>query len=162
MQNELDRIVRELGKTVIFVTHDMEEAASISDRVVVIELASGRLLATFTSGFRDLARRDAQSPEFGELKDQLWEPAEKPSRSRSGERARRARPTRAANGGRARAPDGGFASRALSRRRADPGVGRLLVLWQLVGMISGPSLRVVTATVDGSPPRRRRRTQRPS
>ncbi len=37
MQNELKRLQRELGITFIFVTHDQEEALSMSDRVVVLQ-----------------------------------------------------------------------------------------------------------------------------
>ena len=36
MQNELKRLQRELGITFVFVTHDQEEALSMSDRVVVM------------------------------------------------------------------------------------------------------------------------------
>ena len=37
MQNELKKIQRQLGITFIFVTHDQEEALSMSDRVVVMD-----------------------------------------------------------------------------------------------------------------------------
>ncbi len=37
MQNELKRLQRELGITFVFVTHDQEEALSMSDRVVVLQ-----------------------------------------------------------------------------------------------------------------------------
>lgn len=36
MQNELKRMQRELGITFVFVTHDQEEALSMSDRVLVL------------------------------------------------------------------------------------------------------------------------------
>ena len=34
---ELKRIQRELGKTLIYVTHDQEEAMSVADRMAILE-----------------------------------------------------------------------------------------------------------------------------
>ena len=42
LQNELSRLHRELGKTVLFVTHDINEAFKLGDRVMVMN--EGRLL----------------------------------------------------------------------------------------------------------------------
>ena len=44
LQAELRRVVRETGVAVLFVTHDLEEAALLSDRVVVIGGAPGRII----------------------------------------------------------------------------------------------------------------------
>jgi len=44
MRAEITRLQRELRQTVVFVTHDQEEAMSISDRIVVME--AGRILQT--------------------------------------------------------------------------------------------------------------------
>ena len=38
MQTEVKRLHREVGKTMVFITHDLEEAISMSDRVVVMYL----------------------------------------------------------------------------------------------------------------------------
>jgi NitT/TauT family transport system ATP-binding protein len=43
MQVELMRIVREAGKTVLFVTHQIDEAIYLSDRVLVFTVRPGRL-----------------------------------------------------------------------------------------------------------------------
>src|SRR5262249_36614015 len=45
LQMELLRFVDLLGVTVLFVTHDLEEAVLLSDRVVVLGAAPGRVLA---------------------------------------------------------------------------------------------------------------------
>lgn len=36
LQNEVKRLQRELGKTILFVTHDIDEAFSLADRIVVL------------------------------------------------------------------------------------------------------------------------------
>jgi NitT/TauT family transport system ATP-binding protein len=44
LQTELRRVVNETGVAVLFVTHDIEEAALLSDRVVVIGGVPGRII----------------------------------------------------------------------------------------------------------------------
>jgi NitT/TauT family transport system ATP-binding protein len=46
MQDELIRIRAETGKTILFVTHDIEEATYLADRIVVLSGAPGRIVAT--------------------------------------------------------------------------------------------------------------------
>jgi NitT/TauT family transport system ATP-binding protein len=74
MQAELHRLVREMGKTVLFVTHDMEEAVFLSDRIIVMSARPGKVLAdvrvTLPRERTDALRK---SPEFAELKDHIWE-----------------------------------------------------------------------------------------
>lgn len=45
LQDELVRVWQDTGKTVLFVTHDIEEAAYLADRVVVLAGAPGRVVA---------------------------------------------------------------------------------------------------------------------
>ncbi len=73
LQGELETIVQRHERTVVFVTHDMEEAVFLADRVLVMSQRP----ATITEEIRvDLPRpRTDQmraSREFAELKDHLW------------------------------------------------------------------------------------------
>ncbi len=76
MENDLLRIWQEERKTVLFVTHDLEEAIALSDRVVVMSAGPGaRLVGEFPV---DLPRpRDVTEvrldPRFGEIFRQVWE-----------------------------------------------------------------------------------------
>jgi ABC-type nitrate/sulfonate/bicarbonate transport system ATPase subunit len=74
MQQELLRIWRQAGSTVIYITHDIGEALSLADRVVVMTARPGRIKTVLSIPFdRDrnvieLRRR----PEFGALEADLW------------------------------------------------------------------------------------------
>jgi NitT/TauT family transport system ATP-binding protein len=46
LQDELIRIRAATGKTILFVTHDIEEATYLADRVIVLAGAPGRIVAT--------------------------------------------------------------------------------------------------------------------
>ena len=37
LQNELNRLQRELGKTIVFVTHDIDEAFTLADQVIIFK-----------------------------------------------------------------------------------------------------------------------------
>lgn len=73
MQAELLRIWNEAQKTVLFITHQIDEAIYLSDRVIVMSARPGRILADIRI---DLPRpRELQikrSPRFVELMDQIW------------------------------------------------------------------------------------------
>ena len=61
LQDELTRIWRATGKTILFVTHDIDEAAYLADRVVVLAGAPGRKVADLALDLprpRDRAHRD--------------------------------------------------------------------------------------------------------
>ena len=66
LQNELLQIWKRTGVTTIFVTHSVEEAVLLADRVLVMSAGPGRI----DSDFRiDLTRpRDVSSPEFNILR----------------------------------------------------------------------------------------------
>ncbi|MEI7057084.1 ABC transporter ATP-binding protein [Nocardioides sp. CCNWLW239] len=70
MQVELDRIWRESGCTVIFVTHDIDEAILLADRVLV--MSAGPAARIKSSYSIDLPRpRDEASPEALEIHRRL-------------------------------------------------------------------------------------------
>jgi NitT/TauT family transport system ATP-binding protein len=66
LQHELLQIWSRTGVTTIFVTHSVEEAVLLADRVVVMSAGPGRIDGDFRI---DLARpRDVSSPEFNALR----------------------------------------------------------------------------------------------
>jgi NitT/TauT family transport system ATP-binding protein len=69
LQDELLRIWSELGKTVIFVTHSIEEAIYLADRIVVMTYRPGTVKRDLLV---DLPRmRDPASAPFNALKREL-------------------------------------------------------------------------------------------
>jgi NitT/TauT family transport system ATP-binding protein len=75
MGRELLRIWSSRRKGVIFVTHDIEEAVSLSDRVVVMTGRPGRMKSEYRIPFarpRD-PRAVRRLPEFHALVDAIWE-----------------------------------------------------------------------------------------
>lgn len=70
LQEELLRIWKDFQKTVIYVTHDIEEAVLLGDRVLVLSGRPGRLQAEFVVPLprpRNLHNRDQQ-----EVRDLTW------------------------------------------------------------------------------------------
>ena len=61
LQDELIRLCRASGQTVLFVTHDIEEAVYLADRVVVLAGAPGRIVAAHR--IAEAQPRDRASPE---------------------------------------------------------------------------------------------------
>ncbi len=73
MQAELLRIWRETRKTVLFVTHQIDEAIYLSDRVMVMSKRPGRAKKIFAIKLprpRDYEMR--VTPEFNDLKLEIW------------------------------------------------------------------------------------------
>jgi NitT/TauT family transport system ATP-binding protein len=69
LQNELLELWARTGLTVIFVTHAIEEAILLADRVVAMSPGPGRIVADIKI---DLARpRDVSSPTFNDLRRSL-------------------------------------------------------------------------------------------
>jgi NitT/TauT family transport system ATP-binding protein len=74
LQAELVRLWEETGKTVVYVTHSIDEALSLGDRTVVMTAQPGRIKQIIEVPFphpRNLMTLSA-SPEFGKLKLDIW------------------------------------------------------------------------------------------
>ncbi|MDE3075446.1 MAG: ABC transporter ATP-binding protein [Chloroflexota bacterium] len=75
LQEELLRIWDETRKTVVFITHSIDEALVLSDRVVVMTAHPGRIKADIQVDFprpREVYKLKAR-PEFGQLAYHVWE-----------------------------------------------------------------------------------------
>ena len=88
LQAELVRIWEQTRKTVIYVTHSIEEALLLGDRTVVMTAHPGRIKQIIDVPFsrpRNLVTLSA-SPEFGRLKLDIWQVLEEEvTRARSDE-----------------------------------------------------------------------------
>jgi NitT/TauT family transport system ATP-binding protein len=74
LQAELVRLWEQTGKTVVYVTHSIDEALSLGDRTVVMTAQPGRIKQIIDVPFphpRNLMTLSA-SPEFGKLKLDIW------------------------------------------------------------------------------------------
>ncbi len=74
MQAELERIIAKTGQTVIFITHSIDEAIQLADRVVVVSQRPGRVREIVEV---DLPRSRFEgqvkgSAEFTELREHVW------------------------------------------------------------------------------------------
>ena len=73
MGDELLRLWRETGATVLLITHALDEAAMLSDRVGVMSARPGRFIDLVETGWpRDRDSRVVSDPHFGELTARLW------------------------------------------------------------------------------------------
>jgi len=75
LQNLLLKLWQERRKTIIYVTHDLTEAITLGDRVVIMTKRPGRVKAVLPV---DMARpRDAfslsETPEYGKIHRQFWD-----------------------------------------------------------------------------------------
>ena len=73
MGDELLRLWRETGATVLLITHALDEAAMLSDRVGVMSARPGRFIDMVETGWsRDRDSRVVADPKFGTLTSRLW------------------------------------------------------------------------------------------
>jgi NitT/TauT family transport system ATP-binding protein len=75
LQEELLRIWDETRKTVLFITHSIDEALVLGDRVLVMTAQPGRIKADLAIDFprpREVYRLKA-TPEFGQIAYHVWE-----------------------------------------------------------------------------------------
>jgi NitT/TauT family transport system ATP-binding protein len=73
MGDELLRLWRETGATVLLITHALDEAAMLSDRVGVMSARPGRFIDMVETGWpRERDSRIVSDPTFGALTARLW------------------------------------------------------------------------------------------
>lgn len=75
LQDHLQKIREETRRTIVFVTHSVDEALFLSDRIAVMGTKPGRILEVFELGFdrgrgREVMRADA---EYARLHARIWE-----------------------------------------------------------------------------------------
>ena len=73
--DDISSILRKTNKTAVLVTHDLSEAISFADRIIVLTPRPGRIRAVLSVSFPDdmntpLKRRNC--PEFSHYFDRLW------------------------------------------------------------------------------------------
>ncbi len=75
MQSELERFVAKTAQTVIFITHSIDEAITLADRVVVISFRPGRIKEIVDVNLpRPRFDYDVKMlPEYIELRDHIWQ-----------------------------------------------------------------------------------------
>jgi len=73
MGDELLRLWRETGATVMLITHALDEAAMLADRVGVMSARPGRFIDVISTGWaRERDSRIVARPEFGAVTARLW------------------------------------------------------------------------------------------
>jgi NitT/TauT family transport system ATP-binding protein len=74
MGDELLRLWRETGATIILITHSLDEAALLSDRAAVMSSRPGRIIDLIETGWpRDRDSRTVSDPSFGRITARMWE-----------------------------------------------------------------------------------------
>jgi len=73
MGEEVLRLWRETGATIFLITHALDEAAMLADRIGVMSARPGRLMDVIETGWsRDRDSRVVERPEFGQITARLW------------------------------------------------------------------------------------------
>lgn len=73
MGEEVLRLWRRTGATIFLITHALDEAAMLADRIGVMSARPGRLMDVIETGWpRERDSRVVESPEFGAITARLW------------------------------------------------------------------------------------------
>jgi NitT/TauT family transport system ATP-binding protein len=82
MQDEVARIITGTGQTIVFITHSVDEAITLGDRIVVVTNRPGRVKAILPVSIpRPRSGRDIRHlAEYTDLRDKIWELLESDSR----------------------------------------------------------------------------------
>jgi NitT/TauT family transport system ATP-binding protein len=74
MQEELTKIVATTGQPIIFITHGVDEAVTLADRIAVVTNRPGRIKEIIDVDLpRPRSRASRQLPEFQALRERVWE-----------------------------------------------------------------------------------------
>lgn len=77
LQDELLKIWSEMKKTIIFVTHSIDEAIYLSDRVAVMSARPGRVKKVLDITLERPREGIRALPEFARLREEIWEALQK-------------------------------------------------------------------------------------
>ncbi len=83
MQSELERFVSKTRQTVVFITHSIDEAIILGDRIAVISRRPGRIKEVIDVNLPRL-RFDGDvksSPEYSEMRERIWDLVKDEARS---------------------------------------------------------------------------------
>ncbi|MGH8806689.1 MAG: ABC transporter ATP-binding protein [Noviherbaspirillum sp.] len=73
LQEELVQIYEKSGKTIVFITHSIDEALMLSTRMVIMSARPGRVACDIVNDLPHPRNADVQlSARFNELKTQIW------------------------------------------------------------------------------------------
>lgn len=74
MQSELERFVSKTKQTVVFITHSIDEAITLGDRIVVISRRPGRIKEVIDVNLpRPRFNQELKSlPEYAEIREHIW------------------------------------------------------------------------------------------
>lgn len=75
VSDDISSIIRQSGKTAILITHDLAEAVSVADRIVVLSARPGTVKSIIETPFADKESRPLErrnSPEFHGYFNQVW------------------------------------------------------------------------------------------
>lgn len=84
MQEELTKIVAKTGQPIIFITHGVDEAVTLADRIAVVTNRPGRIKEMVPVDLpRPRSRASRQLPAFQALRDHVWDllSSERPDRA---------------------------------------------------------------------------------
>jgi NitT/TauT family transport system ATP-binding protein len=75
MQSEFEKILLRTSQTVIFITHSIDEAVSLGDRIVVLTAGPGQIKAILNNKIpRPRYKADLRKDKtYSELRDQIWQ-----------------------------------------------------------------------------------------
>ena len=74
MQDELSKIVATTGQPIIFITHSVDEAVTLADRIAVVTNRPGRIREIIPVDLpRPRSRSSRHLPEFQAIRDRIWE-----------------------------------------------------------------------------------------